>query len=202
VSRRAGRLARQQQRRRRREQLGGSVVAAIGVVVAIVAIIALSHPHDHSSAAATSAATGSARASAPTNSHVSSASGSTRAPSNGPSSAATRATAANGSGGPGAAATAGKLPLVVLNNTTVPHLAQDAAATFSAGGWTVTKYTNYTNDIISTCAYYDPEVSGAQAAAQALQHQFPEIQRVEPQFSELAEYDSPIVVILTPDWTG
>ena len=64
------------------------------------------------------------------------------------------------------------------------------------------RITQNTNDILSTCAYYDPSVVGAQAAATALQAQFPAIKRVEPQFAELAAYNSPIVVILTPDYPG
>jgi hypothetical protein len=57
---------------------------------------------------------------------------------------------------------------------------------------------NLTNDIISTCAYYDPDVSGAKAAAQALRTQFPVIQRVQPKFAELPS--GPVVVVLTPDY--
>ena len=90
--------------------------------------------------------------------------------------------------------------MVVLNNTTITGLAKQAEQTFEQGGWTVTAANNYQNDILSTCAYYDPSVVGAKAAAEALQRQFPGIKRVEPQFAELASWHSPIVVILTPDW--
>ena len=93
-----------------------------------------------------------------------------------------------------------RLPLVVLNNTTIQGLAEQARATFQAGGWTVTATGNLTNDILSTCAYYDPAVSGAQAAATALQAQFPAIKRVQPKFPELPA--GPIVVVLTPDYTS
>ncbi|HEV7191903.1 MAG TPA: LytR C-terminal domain-containing protein [Jatrophihabitantaceae bacterium] len=93
----------------------------------------------------------------------------------------------------------GKLPLVVLNNTTVHGLAQQARQTFETGGWAVTGTGNLTNDIASTCAYYDPNVSGAHAAALALQQQFPAIKRVQPKFAELPA--GPIVVVLTPDYT-
>jgi hypothetical protein len=95
-----------------------------------------------------------------------------------------------------------RAPLVVLNNTTITGLAQRASTQFEAGGWTVTKYSNYQNDILSTCAYYDPGSSGAEAAARALRRQFPGIKRVESQFSELARWHSPIVVILTPDYAS
>ena len=81
-------------------------------------------------------------------------------------------------------------------------LAKQASQAFQRGGWTVTASNNYQNDILSTCAYYDPSIAGAKAAARALQRQFPAIKRVEPQFAGLASWHSPIVVILTPDWTG
>jgi hypothetical protein len=93
-----------------------------------------------------------------------------------------------------------KLPLVVLNNTTITGLAQQAAAQFRAGGWTVTSYGNLQNDIISTCAYYDPSVPGAQASATALRQQFPAIKRVVPKFPQLPA--GPIVVVLTSDYTS
>jgi hypothetical protein len=63
----------------------------------------------------------------------------------------------------------------------------------------VTRFDNYQNDILSTCAYYDPSVDGAEAAAQALQQQFPAIKRVKPRFAELPS--GPIVVVLTPDYS-
>ena len=91
-----------------------------------------------------------------------------------------------------------RLPLVVLNNTTTNGLATQAAAAFRAGGWTVTSIGNLSNDIISTCAYYDPSVSGAQASAEALRAQFPAIKRVVPKFDALPA--GPIVVVLTSDY--
>jgi hypothetical protein len=95
---------------------------------------------------------------------------------------------------------AGKQPLVVLNNTTVPKLAERAKSTFLAGGWQVTSIGNLQNNILSTCAYYDPAVPGAQQAAQALMQQFPAIRRVAPKFAELPA--GPIVVVLTPDYVS
>jgi len=92
------------------------------------------------------------------------------------------------------------VPLVVLNNTTTSGLAQQAAQRFEDGGWTVTSYGNYQNDILSTCAYYDPNVAGAQAAAEALQRQYPTIKRVKEKFDGLPA--GPIVVVLTPDYQG
>ncbi len=92
------------------------------------------------------------------------------------------------------------MPLVVLNNTTTSGLAGEAAKRFEAGGWKVTSSGNLTNTIISTCAYYDPTVNGAEAAARALQKQYPTIKRVQPKFPELPA--GPVVVVLTPDYTS
>ena len=58
---------------------------------------------------------------------------------------------------------------------------------------------NLTSQIVSTCAYYDTVDPNAQAAARALQAQFPAIKRVAPKFAELPP--GPIVVVLTPDYS-
>jgi hypothetical protein len=93
------------------------------------------------------------------------------------------------------------LPLKVLNATRMPNLATQAADQFKGAGWTVTAVDeNYSNNILSTAAYYDPSVANAQAVADALQHQFPTIKRVEPKFTPLV--DGPVVVILTADYSA
>jgi hypothetical protein len=90
--------------------------------------------------------------------------------------------------------------LIVLNNTETSGLAKQAAQRFEAGGWTVSSTGNLTNDIISTCVYYDPSVSGAKKAAEALRRQFPTIQRVEQRFAQLPS--GPVVVVLTPGYSS
>jgi len=70
---------------------------------------------------------------------------------------------------------------------------------FEQGGWTVTSTGNITNDILSTCATYDPSDPANQAAALQLQQQFPAIKRVKERFSELPP--GPIVVVLTTDYS-
>ena len=171
------------------DRVGGIAVALLGVVVLVVAIIALRHPQGHT-----------ARAGAPTASPTrntvtarpasSSAAPSTPAPST-PTSPSTSASPSVPAGG--------KVPLIVLNQTSTIGLAAKAGATFQAGGWTVTSVGSLRNDVISTTAYYDPTVAGAQAAAEALQVQFPAIKRVLPKFAELPA--GPIVVVLTSDYT-
>ena len=90
------------------------------------------------------------------------------------------------------------LPLVVLNSSPVQHLASDAADLFTSAGWKVSSHANYRNSILSTCAYYDPSVAGAQTAANLLKSEFPDILRVKPKFSGLPA--GPIVVVLTSNF--
>jgi hypothetical protein len=163
------------------------VLAIVGVAVLVVAVFALQHPDGRGVKAGTKVVTTTRSA---TTSHA-------------VSPPATRTTSGPASSTPrtgSTTSTPGRLPLVVLNNTTVQGLAKGAAARFRAGGWTVTQYANYQNDIASTCAYYDPSVSGAHEAALALQAQYPTIKRVKEQFSELGRFASPIVVILVADY--
>ena len=165
------------------------MLAIVGVAVLVVAVFALRHPDGRGVKAGTKVVT--TTRTAPTT-HVS-----TPPPSRTDSGAAT-SSAAPPTGG--TTSQPSRLPLVVLNNTTVQDLAKEAATRFRSGGWTVTQYGNYQNDIVSTCAYYDPSVSGAREAALALQAQYPTIKRVKPQFSELGRFASPIVVILVSDY--
>jgi hypothetical protein len=90
--------------------------------------------------------------------------------------------------------------IYILNNTTQPDLGTSTAAKFRAKGWRVVGTENYSNDIISSCIYYDPSDPHNLTVAQQMQSEFPGIQRVAPRFPQLPEY--PIVVILNPDYPG
>jgi LytR cell envelope-related transcriptional attenuator len=90
-------------------------------------------------------------------------------------------------------------PVIVLDNTGRPSLARSASTLFERAGWSVTETSTFDGDILSTAAYYDPMTAGAQAAAEALQVQFPAIQRVRPKFDGLPQ--GPIVVVLTYDYS-
>jgi hypothetical protein len=163
--------------------VAGILIAVLGVVVLIVAIIALRNPKHAGTTAGSDTRT--VTPSAPRTTHAAS-----------PSHRPTSSTATPSSPSSGAI---GSKPLVVLNNTTTPNLARDAAQRFERGGWKITSYDeNYRNDILSTAAYYDPDVPGAKAAATALQRQFPTIKRVVPKFAGLP--DGPVVVVLTTDY--
>ena len=162
-------MTRQLARRQQRERAAGIVLAALGIAVLIVAVIALRSPNGHGTHAGQATTTPTTR------------------PSSSPKSS------------PTTSPTATKLPLVVLNNTLVVGLAERAKVRFQAGGWTVTSTGNLVNDIVSTCAYFDPADPGAEAAARALQAQFPTIKRVAPKFAQLPA--GPIVVVLTRDYS-
>jgi hypothetical protein len=91
-------------------------------------------------------------------------------------------------------------PLVVLNNSLISGLAGQASQRFQAAGWTVSSVGNLQNDIISTCAYFDPNDPAAKPAAKALQREFPTIKRVRPKFPQLPA--GPVVVVLTSDYSA
>jgi hypothetical protein len=176
--------------RRRAQRIVGSLLAVLGVVVLVIAILALRQPNGHQAALHTSAA---AESSSIASSSTSGAP-TTSAPAS--SSAASSSSAAPTSS---SAPTLQSVPIVVLNSTSKSGLAETAAGRFRAGGWTVTSTGNLVNNIISTCAYYDPAVPNAQAAANALKTQFPTIKRVVAKFSGLPA--GPIVVVLTSDYS-
>lgn len=166
----------------------------------IVAFIALRNPKQTSTAAGTATVTHSVPASASAPSAPSSAPR-TSSPPKSPSTHA-----ASSAPKPTKTSAVGSLPLVVVNDTTTPNLARDAAQRFEGGGWNVTTYDeSFQNNIASTAAYYDPDVSGAQQAALALQKQYPTIKRVAPRFAPAAGGDplpdGPVVVVLTSDYS-
>jgi hypothetical protein len=68
-----------------------------------------------------------------------------------------------------------------------------------AGGWTASDGGFFDGSILSTAVYYDPSVSGAQAAANALQVQFPTILRVKEKFGGLPA--GALILILTSDYS-
>jgi hypothetical protein len=170
--------------------LAGAIIAVLGVAVLVVAFFALRNPKHDSSAAGTDTRTVTPSASAPISPASSAA----------PSSTSARSTPRPTPSHTTKSTAVGSLPLVVLNDTSTPNLARDATSRFEGGGWNVTTYDeNYSNDIISTAAYYDPAVAGAKRAADALQKQYPTIKRVVPKFAELPA--GPIVVVLTSDYS-
>lgn len=162
---------------RRAERVVGAVLAILGMAIAVIAIIALQHPSGRAASTSTVGAGSRAVASA--------------RPSAGPVRSATRsAVTPTPAPAPGAA-----VPLVVLDSSGNPARADVAAARFRSAGWQVSSTGELSNDILSTCAYYDPNDPAAQPAASLLQQQFPAIARVKEKFPELPS--GPIVVVLT-----
>jgi hypothetical protein len=193
--------------------LGAALVVA-GLVFGIVAVVALSKPHGRRDVGQTVALTGTGVPAPPvtddpTTSGATSAS-STKSPSGSKSSGSKSSgspASPGASGSPGASSSPGAtytnaaaagMSVVILNDTDVSGLAARAQGDLQAQGWTVSSATDYSNDIVSTAAYYDPDVDGSEAAAEALQAQFSWIKRVVPRFPQLP--DSPIVLILTASY--
>lgn len=171
--------------RQRIDRISGSVLALLGIAVAVVALIALRHPNGRQ-AKPVSLRTSTSTVTAtppPATKTV------TKSP--------TPSTPTTGSSAP----TEGSrpFPLIVLNSTSITDLAATAKQRFEQGGWTVTSTDNIVNDILSTCAYYDPNIPGTEQAAEQLQQQFPQIKRVKERFAELPA--GPIVVVLTTDYS-
>ncbi|HEX4727181.1 MAG TPA: LytR C-terminal domain-containing protein [Jatrophihabitans sp.] len=157
----------------------GVLLVLVGVAVAALAVTALNHPDGRLAARASQSISSS-----------SAASHSASSPAASPTHSQVSATSSP--------AGSGRLPLIVLNNTSQVS-ASTAAQRFEQGGWTVTDTSTFDGSILSTAVYYDPAVSGAQAAAEALQQQFPAIKRVKERFDGLPA--GPIVVVLTSDYS-
>jgi hypothetical protein len=178
--------------RRRFDLIIGGFLAVLGVAVAVIAVVALGQPQSHQAKAALTPSSSAVKLSPEVTTTPPSTSASTSAA---PSTSASSSTASSST----AAVNLKSVPLIVLNATNRNGLAATAAATFKAGGWTVTKADNLTNDILSTCAYYDPSDPKNQQAAEALMAQFPAIKRTKEKFDGLPA--GPVVVVLTNDYS-
>jgi hypothetical protein len=164
-----------------------------------VAVLALREPNGHlSTALSRTSASSVAKQTAASPAKGSPSRGSS--PSGGSSSGGSSSASSPDTGHTAAGSGVKDVPLVVLNNTTIHGLAVEAAQRFESGGWTVSRWGNLSNVIISTCAYYDESDPTARPAAEALKAQYPAIKRVEPKFAELPA--GPVVVVLTPDYTA
>lgn len=162
-----------------RRALLGALVAIAGVVLLIAAVLFVRHqPKTTPTAAAPTAAPTFAPTTEPT-----------VAPTTEPTVAATTAPPA-----PTAPPVAPILPVTVLNNSKVHHLAERGAATFRAGGWPVPATGNYSGGTIATSTvYYAP---GQRPSAERFGKQFGV--RVLPRFSGLPGHG--LTVVLTRDF--
>jgi len=132
--------------------------------------------HSTTGAPTTTGATGASKPSTTTTggspaSTTTSATGTSKSPT---------ATASNPPATPGVPVA--KVPLLVLNNSTVARLAEGAAADFRAGGWPVADVGSLRGRLKDTTVYYSP---GYAAAAHALAARFPQLHRVLPRIAGL-----------------
>ncbi len=91
-----------------------------------------------------------------------------------------------------------RVPLTVLNNTTVTGLAHHAAQDFESHGWSVSQVSNYTGRLAQTTVFYRD--AGQLHAARTLAAQFPGIAQVAPLPAGLSS-SSGLTVVLAPDWS-
>jgi len=170
----------------------GALLLVLGLVLAFIAYAAVAHPHGRQAGLLRPLT--SPPAGAPGTAAAAERPAGSRSPVAG-------AAGYDGSSGgtPGARSDSQRTPLIVLDNTGRPDLARGASELFEHAGWAVTETGAFDGEILSTAAYYDPQATGAQAAAEALQAQFPAIQRVRPKFDGLPP--GPVVVVLTYDYS-
>ena len=175
------------------QQTFGAVLVVIGLVVAVIAVVALSKPHGKSSEGTGVVATGTGVPPPPVTDGGSGSTSPTATSSGSKSSSGSKTSA------PAATSAAPLRPsIAILNDTTISGLGAQAQADLTAQGWTVTSAATYSNNIASTCAYYDPSDPANEAAALVLQQQFPWITRVKERFAELPT--APIVLVITASY--
>jgi LytR cell envelope-related transcriptional attenuator len=178
--------------KRRWEVAGGAAVVFAGVIALLFAFVALHHPKGRTESRA-SAVPSTSTPSASLSKSASKPHSSQRATS--PSASASKPTSAANS----APQSVSQLPVIVLNNTSDQSKTTDAVDKLHTNGWTVSDGGWFDGSILSTAVYYDPDVAGAEQAAEQLQSQFPQIQRVKPKFDGLPA--GPLVLMVTTDYS-
>lgn len=93
-----------------------------------------------------------------------------------------------------------RVPLTVLNNSTVRGLGERAAGEARAKGWTVVSVGNFAGVIPVTTVYYTPGDPAQRAAAEQLKIDLPKIQRVMPRYEGLPPTPTGVVLVVTRDW--
>jgi len=180
--------------RRRADQMVGGLLALIGVAALLVAILALQHPKG-GTVAASKQTVPSGSSSPVVNPTVASSAAPSPRPSKTSPSPTPSPVLTNDLGQEGH-----DVPIIVLNNTNKTGLAQTMRDQFVAGGWKVTSVGNMSDNIVSTCAYFDPVDAKNLDAAQRLQAEFPAIKRVKEKYPGMPS--GPLIVVLTSDYKG
>jgi hypothetical protein len=173
-------------------RLLGGLLALGGIALLVVGLLALNGSDETPGAAPAPTSTASQ---APTETGSPSVSPS---PSATTSAAATIPTASTAPPGPPPAARA---PLTVLNNSTIPGLADRAAAAAERRGWRVAQVGNFAGRLPATTVYYTPGNAAEERAARQLAAEFPQIGQVLSRYAGLPPTPAGIVLVVTRDWS-
>jgi hypothetical protein len=96
--------------------------------------------------------------------------------------------------------TVARAPLTVLNNSTIPRLADRVAGEAQTRGWVVAQVGNFAGRLPATTVYYDPGSATEEAAARELAREFPQVEQVLPRYAGLPPTPAGIVLVVTKDW--
>lgn len=170
-------------------RLLGGLLALAGIALLVVGLIALDGS-DETPPGAAPAPTSTA-SQAPTG---------TGSPSVSPSSSAA-ATIPTATTTPPAPSPVARAPLTVLNNSTIPGLADRAAAAAERRGWRVAQVGNFAGRLPATTVYYTPGNAAEERAARQLAAEFPQIGQVLSRYAGLPPTPAGIVLVVTRDWS-
>jgi hypothetical protein len=107
-----------------------------------------------------------------------------------------RAVAPGRAAAPSAPTQVVEIPVLVLNNSRIYHLARRVAAELTAAGWPVAGIGNFTGRLPATTAFYAP---GAQDSARLLARRFPGVTVLQPRPSWLPG-DAALTLVVTRYW--
>ena len=94
-----------------------------------------------------------------------------------------------------------RVPLTVLNNSTIAGLADRAAAAAERRGWRVAQVGNFAGRLPVTTAYYTAGNAAEERAARQLAAEFPQVGQVLPRYPGLPPTPAGIVLVVTRDWS-
>ncbi len=94
-----------------------------------------------------------------------------------------------------------RVPLTVLNNSTIAGLADQAAAAAERRGWQVAQIGNFAGRLPVTTAYYTAGNAAEERAARQLAAEFPQVGQVLPRYPGLPPTPAGIVLVVTRDWS-
>jgi hypothetical protein len=94
-----------------------------------------------------------------------------------------------------------RAPLTVLNNSTIPGLADRAAAAAERRGWRVAQVGNFAGRLPATTVYYTSGNAAEERAARQLAAEFPQIGQVLSRYAGLPPTPAGIVLVVTRDWS-